>query len=661
MTINVANKVPFLGIMIAASSRAEAERLFAETALGQSVVAYSDKDKQLQFVTHAECSDILNPKSGQADLAEEKSLAEQLEFLSSAKDHAVHYTLCRDGCGAHLISESAEAMTHCISCGEQVQSLSEQEIEAALNEAHDDIDVSGVVAVAKSLPVALKRYVAIATGKQKGKFLQDKDGHVYQSNSTATHRFNTFTGNEDLSVVAAPAEHKALSSVGGNTQAWYYVCANTDECGSHVVSTSRDAVICPSCSSGLIENEDYTDNDELDVSVEDIDDNIDENGDFEETEDSESGKRCSASSDDEDCDDESEDDSDDSDEYDEESDDEEDSEESDSSAKLSNKKTAKSKKVMSKSSDDDEDCDDESEDDSEDEESEEEMSDEEDMDNEEGDDTDMTMNMSESTNIRVGAVSLAGSVEPKALHVCFATINSVPTWLAIANDYIVAKANPVTAAKHSDIFTNKVFGEAVLAAAKEHGVEQALSDMGFEQVSHDIQVDKLVQEQIEQQVSEQVAAVASDAQAKLDVIADRYKAALATAFSGINKGIFKGITNPMQSALSSALTVAGVRNADLLVGNAFESSSSQYIDAVMRKAQEIMEFTAQAQNEVAKMVSESNFQLQTDRKTIGDRLSSIATVIETDTKEPAVHESVSSTKKTDFSARADKALRFGRR
>lgn len=611
MSINVA-KVPFLGIMIAATSREEAERLYAETAFGHSALAYSDKGKTMQFVTHAECSDLLNPHTGQADLEEQKELVNQLEFMSQSSDVNVHYTVCKDGCGAHLISESSEAMKNCITCGTVVTDLSEQEISALPTDQTDlDIDVSGIVATAHSLKSAIRKYVQLAAGKKQGHFLKDQEGNVFQSTSTA-HKYNTFTGNEDITVVDAPADFKALSSTGDNIQAYYYVCANQQDCGLHVVSTSQDAVICPSCSSGLVESEEYED-EELDVEAE-LEDDM------------------------------SEDDSDDM----EDSDDSEDLDESDSGTKCS-----KSSDDSDEDSEDEESDDTEEEMDSDDEESE----DEEEMEESEEDEEDSSLDISESVTIPVAALSMA-SVSAKDLHLCSTTINQVPTWLAISQDMIIAKANPVTAVKHKDLFGSKVFGEAVLAAAKEHGVEQALSDMGFEPVVHELDVPKLVQEQVEQQVSEQVASVSADAQTKIDQLAERYSAALATAFAGINKGLFKGLNNPMQTSLINALSSAGIKNSDTLVNTAFEASSSAYIQTVMKKAQEIMEFTAQAQNEVARMVSESTFQPASAR-TIADRLSSMATSVEVEPIE-SVSKAVPKSSKEDFAARASQVLKFGR-
>lgn len=640
---------PFLGIMVAASSREEAERLYAETALGQTAVAYVDDGKTLQFVTHAECSDLLNPVTGKTDLVEEKELVSKLEFLSSGTDTKVHYTICKDGCGAHLISESSDAMKHCISCGSETKDLSAEELAA-----HEplDIDASGVVAVASSMKLAVKRYIGLASGKLQGKFLQDQEGNVFLSNAKAEHKFNVFTGNQDLTV-SENHELSALASAGTDLKAFYYVCANTEDCGLHVVSTSQDAVICPSCSSGLVEPEDE-DEEELD-----IDASLDDLEDSEEDLDEDDSEESDDEEDEEDMEDE---------------------EESDSSVKSAKSNKVLKIRIKSASSDDsEEDMEDESEEleDSSNE-------DEEDMEDIEESDSSVETSdvvsdpvatteeakveqpVEDTVNIKVDALSLSGATA-KDLNVVFTTINHVPTWLAVANNMLIATANPVSSARHKDIFTNKVFGEAVLASAKENGVAQALTDLGFEKVVVDLPVAKTVQEQVEQQVSEQVASVSSDAQAKLDLIEDRYQAALATAFAGVNKGLFKGIKNPIQSTLISSLSSAGIKNAEILVNQVFESSSSDYIQKVMAKAQEIMQFTVQAQNEIAKMVSESNFQPLSDSRSLGDRLGAIASAAEPSQDQPipsesSVKPSSSSTGKSeDFASRAARVLNFSKR
>jgi hypothetical protein len=651
---------PFLGIMVAASSREEAERLYAETALGQKAMAYADRAKTLQFVTHAECSDLLNPQTGKTDLEEEKELVTKLEFLSSGTDTKVHYTVCKDGCGSHLISESSDAMKHCISCGSETKDLSAEDIAKAETL---DIDASGVVAVASTMQGAVKRYIGLASGKLNGKFLQDQEGNVFLTNAKTEHKFNVFTGNQDLSV-SENHELQALASAGSDLKAFYYVCANTEECGLHVVSTSQDAVICPSCSSGLVEPEDEEDEElDIDAELDDMDledeEDIDEE-EMEEDEESDSStpkvariKIKSESSDDEDSDDEDDDSEDDSDEEEEYSD-------------------------LEDSDSDDVDEDAEMEEDEESESSSEPITETVVQTQEQSNDEPVvdptpvtteqvpveTQEPVETVQVKVDAVALSGA-KPQDLSVVFTTINHVPTWLAIANNLLIAKANPVSSARHSDIFTNKVFGEALLASAKENGVDVALTDLGFEKVVVDLPVPKFVQEQVEQQVSEQVASVSSDAQAKLDQVEERYQAALATAFAGVNKGLFKGIKNPIQTSLIAALSSAGIKNSDLLVNQVFESSSTDYISKVMAKAGEIMQYTAQAQNEIAKMVSESNFQPLSDSRSLGDRLGSIATAAEPTQDQPNVSLSTSQQPKPakveDFARKADRVLNFSKR
>lgn len=622
MRKNKVAKTAFLGVVVAAASRNEAERMFAESISGNSAVGMADEDKSFQFITHAECSaSAMNPKTGELDLSEATGLVGDLEFVSGDQDINAHYTVCVDGCGSHIISESGTAVTHCLDCGTAIKQLSEEEINEALASTND-IDASGIVAVASTKEEAASKYAILAFGREEAVCLSDSDGNQFiTSESSGEFKYNPFTGAADVEKTDGIKTEVLISeSSSDDLEANYYVCSDP-ECGSHLVSTSSDTVICPSCSAGLLEPEISESSVELDLDQDEEESNDDE---------SVLGEYASESSDEDhdyedDMDDEEDMDSDE--DSDDDDSDEDDSEEDD---------------------EDDSDDDDDSEDDS-----------DEDEDDDSDEEADRTLSLS---TVDIDGLALAaklGEVTAEELSVVhLGDVNSVSTWAAIANSTVIATANPVTAAKHLEMFSSKSFGQKVKAIAEDSGVVVALKDMGFEMVAHKLDVPTFVQEQIESQSSAELAEVQGELQAQVDTLSDRYAAALSTSFVGIDKGMWKDLANPIQSSLIEALSSAGIKDADVLVNKVIADNSEKYLQMAVAKAQDLMEFTAEAQNQVATMVEEANYAGLTSPST-EDRLASLGRALPQE--EPNhVDENIESVsaQNDDFSGRVNQALNF---
>lgn len=745
-------KKPFLGIIVAANTRQDAEREFVSVATGKSFAVKTDESGAFEFLTSSESGSMMNPQTGALDLVDTESA--DLEFVSSSSDEIkAEYTICADGCGSHIISESADAVKHCPRCSCELQSLSEEEIQALSSETLDeedfDAEVGGIVVSADSLEGALEQYVNLSSSAEGAKYIATTEGDTIMTSESCEMKYNPFNGDESLSAAEAPEEFELTASdENGNIEANYFYCAN-DNCDSrHVISTSADAIICPSCSSGLIEPEDM-DGDQLNVTVsmedeteestevaESSEDEAQDSEDSvsteteEETDASESSEEttetvaeteeASESTTEEDEMDKgivavssdlnsaleeyvtsvsSEDDN-----YearymmcsnsecsnrhivsedelsecpscssalvepenqegdtlkvtvslDEEVEEEETSESADDATEEAEESDSGCDEEHE--SEDDEDMDDEDEESDEDDDSEE---DEDEDEEEEDSDSDISVSNSEEEmeTLSFDGLELAESadaLDPNRFHVCFAgSVGGVPTWLAMCSGIHVASANPISAAKHADLFKSENYGKAVMATAQEHGVEFALREMGFEVVSHNVDVASSVNRKIEKEVTDKVLEVQANAQSELDTISERYEAALATSFVGHDKQVWKGKTNPIKDALISSLSAAGLGNADVLVNRCFETHSEAYIKSAMEKANSLMSLTAQAQNEISEMVKDTNH--VTTSSSVESRLSSIASNVEDTSEEEKATQSTSSGK-GNYDARLASAL-----
>lgn len=187
----------------------------------------------------------------------------------------------------------------------------------------------------------------------------------------------------------------------------------------------------------------------------------------------------------------------------------------------------------------------------------------------------------------------------RALDVSFsAAIASAPQWTAFFNGQPVATALEADAGDNKSIFTNASFGHAVVAGAKHVGVKKVLREMGFRPIVCQVSVPAVINEKVAAGVATASAALETDKAA----FTERFMSALATAAIGINRGFFTDVKNPVKSALWNALSSAGVKNAEVLLDNAFRASSDEYHRVLFAQASDIVSKPEEVQTSLAKAV-----------------------------------------------------------
>lgn len=578
------SNVTLRGIVVAGDSRQEAENHYRAVATGLSVKALQDSEANFVILSNADSElSLMNPLSGDMNLVEASDLnTDDFEFLASGEDETVNvfYTLCSDGCGSHIIADDSDLMQRCPVCASDLQDLSAEDIagiEAEMNaeasdeeeedqsaEASDDseeqeeVSAPSMITVASSKAEAIEAFRALAEGETAPSAFDCETGIVVTASGT-DFEYSPFTG--EAAVDAGEIEgFNVEASADGNLEAHYYVCAS-DECGSHVVSSSEDPVFCPVCSSGLIEPEVLaSDDDEDEDLLDDEDDELDDESVFDEEEDEDD--EALAGSDDDDDDEEDEEDEDDSDDEEEDLDD--DDEDFDDKNSLS---------VSSVTVEDDEPA--------------------------------PVALESVSTNLLALASAEAGELKHDQLEVAFAgNVAGTPTWLATYAGKIVATATPETASSvESNVFNSDVFSKLVHASAAENGVSAALSELGFRPIEASVNVDAYIQEEVASRVEAGVSSVRSNFEQSSSDYAARFEAALATAATGVNKNFFEDVKNPIKAALASTMSSLGIQNADRLVAQAFAQHNDTYLKGLVAKACEIMEYDVEVQNQLTKAVA----------------------------------------------------------
>lgn len=621
-----------LGIVVAGASSKEAESLFNAVALGNSAVGMRSLSGNT-FVTHASSDDIYNPQTGEADLT-----AESGSFVAEASTHGehevltAHYTVCTDGCGSHIYSESEAHF--CPSCSAELPELTDDELLDLASESYDEeheehaeVEQETVyTAVAATIEEARDDFLSIF--QDGGVAYRSESGSLIVSESTNVN-FEPLLGIENVELdldmqVEAGADAPASAHV--------YQCAG--ECGQFTVTSSDESIICAHCGGGLIEPKDLdsesatieelenelfslSGDDEEDEDEDEEDDgfgedNLDDFGDDlddldEEDEEDEEDEDLESDSSDDDLDEDLDDDVDLEDDFD--LDDEEDDLESDSGS--------------SKCGDDeDEDEEDASMDDDE--------GDYQGLELEENDeDLESESNVVDEIEFDLlTALSAADDFDPKAFAVvATGKLEREQTWTAFYKRTpvaIVSESAVIKDANLHGLFNSPRFGEAVLAAIANDGVDAAMADFKFERINPEVNIDHVVEKQLIERAEARVTEAQESYVQQQEESKQRLATALATASMCINRGLFTGVKNPTMGRLITALSAAGMSNAEELVMEAFASTSDNYNEILISQAMTILGKSVDAQNELAAMAANATFVgIKTHINTVEDRLTTL--------------------------------------
>lgn len=200
-------------------------------------------------------------------------------------------------------------------------------------------------------------------------------------------------------------------------------------------------------------------------------------------------------------------------------------------------------------------------------------------------------------------------------------------WYAIVNDAPVAVATVQSVGNEkSEIFATDSFRKATEALMAQVGITTALQDMGFTALKIQLPVRQIVS----RHVAKATAATQASNAKEVALLRNDIKAALATASVGINKGFFTRNHNPIKAELYDVLSNAGVRNAEVLIDDAFLSKSDDYHHALLDQAFDLLKKPVDARNEISAAVMSANYQRAATEEvslssTVSKQLSSFGT------------------------------------
>lgn len=570
------------GIVIVNSSLEAAQQQYGEVATGKNVNPLQDHSGKFVVLASSRSEFIMmNPETGAMDMIPHDGITDRLKFVAnSAQELAVNHAACAS-CKVHVLADDPSLVQKCPVCTSDIDFNALPERQSA-------------IASGRSFNEAVQAFVATMSGEAAPVATLSDDCLVAVAGAV---NFDAYTGRPAVRIKTEGA-YKAVAAAapGDSLEAHYFVCAS--ECETPFVVSSDDLpLFCPACAGSLLEPED----EDLEEAEEFASDFEDEDGDFEGT--------ASSDEDDEDYEDDEDDEDEDLSFLDDEGDEDDDEDEGDSDDEDDFEGTASSNE------DDDEDDEDDDSDDEDD-----------DSDDEDDEDEGVSLSLASSPRrIRARTKSVASaSMDTEMVKASYLSIASTKggamdqfqvvyagtvqgenTWYATINRIPVAMAIASETA-HPDVFNKDVFATVVTNTAEEQGIPAALDQFNFQEIKPEIEVGEHVGTEIRQAVDEQVGEMREEMREEKSELNSRVAAALAIAASGINRGFFRGLDNPVISNLVESLSAVGITNADTMIAKAFSDHSDNYHRTLLEKAQEIMTYDKDVQNQLAQAVSESN-------------------------------------------------------
>lgn len=617
------------GILCVGQNHNQAVENFRRTATGQNLMIFGSSDG-VGFASQSG-ADLYNPNGGEELLVEHPDLVEKAEVQSqsAAGDVKAHYTICLDGCGSHVISDSAALVQGCCpSCSADLSEITDERVTQFLAEsasADEQIEHTGLVATGKTAGAAQRNF-ALALSNAHAFTALSGTGSF---NAATAVNFDPYTGQsvEKCEPQEAPEALAALSSADGEVEAHMYSCSAKCE-QPFTVSSDEEPVFCAHCSAALVDEpiESQSGDDDSDIDIIEEDDLDDEDaGDEDDDFDSES------SNDDED------DDIDDEDDLDEEDLDEEDLDDED----MDDLEEDEEDDFDSESSsDDDEDLDDEDDLDLDDEDLEEDDIDsesgsddeDEDLDDEDLEEDDLDLDDEDDIDSESGTVSRTfdslstaqaqhGTLDPALVSLSRATgtLNTVHMYYdgqPLARATLASVSNAVGEENAVKSFASDNFIRAVSHSLNQAGVTGTCEAFGFMPYQIEMPVEKLLAAQSDARISEATANVTGTIEEATSAYTDRFVAALSASQLGVTKNFWGDVRNPIVDSLVSSLSAAGIKEPRALIERAFIAHGKDFLTTSLSKAMDLMSKSEVAQNEISESIDAAAGTVSAERASV---------------------------------------------
>ncbi|QZE56340.1 hypothetical protein pEaSNUABM40_00144 [Erwinia phage pEa_SNUABM_40] len=609
------------GILCVGKNHNQAVENFRRTALGQNLMIFGSSDG-VGFASQSG-ADLYNPKGGNELLEEHPDLVERAEVQSqsSAGDVKAHYTICLDGCGSHVISDSSALVQGCCpSCSADLSEITDERVTQFLAEsaaADEQVEHAGLVATGATAEEAQRNFAQALSNAHAFTAVSSTGSF----NAAVAANFDPYTGQavDSCEPQESPEAVTALSSAAtnGEVEAHMYSCsAKCDQ--PFTVSSDEEPVFCAHCSAALVDEpvEASTSGDDSDIDIveeddlEDMDDdeedddfdsessNDDEDDDIDDEEDLDDEDLDEDDLDDEDMEDLEDDEFDSESSSDDEEDEEDDLEEDDlDDEDLEEDDLEEDDFDSESSSDDDEDLDDE--DDLE--------EDDLDLDDEEDEFDSESKVVNRVFNSLSTAQAQHGTLDPSLVSLSRSTgkvaaVHMYYDGQPIARATFASVSGAVGEENAAKSFESDNFIRAVSHSLNQTGVTGTCEAFGFMPYQIEMPVDKLLVAESDTRISEATANVTATIEEATAAHSERFVAALSAAQLGITKNFWGDASNPIVDSLSRSLTAAGIKDPRALIEQAFIAHGKDFLTVALSKANDLMSKSEVAQNEISESI-----------------------------------------------------------
>lgn len=158
------------------------------------------------------------------------------------------------------------------------------------------------------------------------------------------------------------------------------------------------------------------------------------------------------------------------------------------------------------------------------------------------------------------------------------------------------------------LFRNGTLPSILSASARENGLEQALSDLGFTPVEFNVSVSSVLQQRASKSADERADRLQGEINTIVADTTERYQASVSTAMIGLTRGFWKQDDNAVASALVNKMVAGGMSlsSARDMVTSAFAEQGAELMASVFSRAQSLSAMSVEGYNEVSRAIEEIN-------------------------------------------------------
>lgn len=228
--------------------------------------------------------------------------------------------------------------------------------------------------------------------------------------------------------------------------------------------------------------------------------------------------------------------------------------------------------------------------------------------------------------LSINALDIAlkdGKGDHDLLDASYIVLNGIPHWIAFYNNKPVALLQKDITNRDHQIFDSEQFGVAISISAQEYGVRDALNSLGFKPIEYRGKLSNNLKPYIEKKVQESISAIKEADQHRQEKMFE----ALNVAALKLSKNLTKSGKNPLKAAFYTHLSNCGIADPDVVIENVMKSCSDAYHTELLVEANDYMNKTADAQQEIKNLVLNAGYMSVNSNNSLRQRIGNFSTPV----------------------------------